>query len=92
MARDSRGRFLKGEDPDRHIFTIQECKEGRQALIRKMPAKSWSLSRSQAHRVAEKTNCLRLGLPAPEYPKKTVFESAADRKGKYTREGKKISK
>lgn len=83
MARDEKGRFIKGSDPDRykppkgvqpkHKFTTQECKDGYLALIRKMPAQSWSLSVSQAHRVVTKTLYIRDGLTPPTYPEKVVF-------------------
>ncbi len=83
MARDSKGRFVKGGDPDRHVFTDAECKAGHEALVRKMPAESYNLRRKQAFRVITKTDCARKGDPVPVYPEKIVFginESERDKK------------
>jgi hypothetical protein len=51
-VRDARGRFLPGQDPDRHFLTRADCKKGYliATLLAKMPSRTRAWLRSKIRR------------------------------------------
>lgn len=61
--RDEKGRFVKGYDPDRYVFTKEDCKAGFQSLCDRMSGAGSLYQRAQAVRFLYWRDSVRFSNP-----------------------------
>jgi hypothetical protein len=86
MARNARGQFLPGPDPDRYQFTKEECKAAYEAAVEAIRKDLGHAGDYTARRVLAKrmnrTEARRYGLPEPPPACARPQMDGQDRKGR----------